>query len=241
MPIFSKNLPSLRQVTACSTRRTIGTGSSLEKAVLLTSSSLTNHTNPNRKDWPAREESFAAYQLLRQNQLKRTWSSRASSRLESHNMFRSVSRMDHAAPRRMPGMTTQAQARSRIANDHYSRHIADGDGASGDRKEEIMEHPQERFRNTVDRMDFEDDQKEEDVTFRTVRETVFGPPETNEEDEKERSRADNDLLKRVTSARPEPAQPSISKKVISPYNSYRNHRTRWAEFRHGMIYGRSSY
>ncbi|EDV35689.1 uncharacterized protein Dana_GF12600 [Drosophila ananassae] len=247
MPIFSKNFPSLRQLTAGSTRRALTTGSSLEQAVLLTTSSLTNNTNPIRKNWPAREESYAAYQLLRQKQLKRTWSSRATSHLEATNMFRSVSRLDHAAPRRMPGMTTHAQARTRLANDNHSRSIADSDGhwrsysdQEHGRGEFEMRNAQDRYQN-MDRMDAEDEQNEQEMTVRSVRETVFGPAESNEDDERERYRADDELLRRVTAVRPEAPQPSISKKVISPYNSYRNHRTRWAEFRHGMIYGRSSY
>lgn len=144
-------------------------------------------------------------------------------------------------------MTTHAQARTRLANDNQSRSAADGDGRwrsyshQEQREGEIeMQHAPKSYQN-MKRMDAEDEQEEQDIVVRSVRETVFGAPESNEEDDKERYRADDELLKRVTAVRPEAPQPSISKKVISPYNSYRNHRTRWAEFRHGMIYGRSSY
>ncbi|XP_068146199.1 uncharacterized protein [Drosophila tropicalis] len=79
---------------------------------------------------------------------------------------------------------------------------------------------------------------EEDL--RTVRETIFGSEDENEQDNLTDCLSD-DLFKRVSAQKLDFKEPVISKKVRSPYSSYVNHRNRWAEFRHSMIYGRASF
>ncbi|EDW74697.1 uncharacterized protein Dwil_GK15767 [Drosophila willistoni] len=79
---------------------------------------------------------------------------------------------------------------------------------------------------------------EEDL--RTVRETIFGSVDEDDEDSLTDCLSD-DLFKRVSAQKIHLKEAVICKKVRSPYSSYVNHRNRWAEFRHSMIYGRASF
>lgn len=177
-----------------------------------------------------REESFAAAQLLRQRQQNRRWSNNYSG-LDSA-MFRPVAKPDEMVPRRNNVVAAQNAARRRNFKSaqvsQYQQRQEEEQRLDGDPEAKAEEH------------DYESD-----LEVRSVRETVFGPPEDNSEEEMDRARAEQELLQRVASASKQterlPDSASISRKVISPYNSYRSHRTRWAEFRHNMIFGRTSY
>lgn len=79
-----------------------------------------------------------------------------------------------------------------------------------------------------------------DVEVQSIRETIFGKQDDDDANNLG-SMCDNDLLKRVTAQHGEAKDNTLSNKVSVPYTSYNNHRNRWAEFRHNMIYGRSSF
>ncbi|KAH8402163.1 hypothetical protein KR009_010250 [Drosophila setifemur] len=245
MPIISKNLPSLRLLARPFLQdhhcKAVVMGSSPGQVALM---SL-------QRDWPSREEAFAAQQLVRQNQQSRSWSNR-DVRVDANDMLSSVTRMDHAAPRRMKVMSAQNAAMRRIGKESSS--FADMDTDVQDHRQ--RKHPSWRSHDGQHNYVEEhsegvraenmqaggDPEAESDLVCRSVRETLFGSPESNEEEERERARSDEELRLRVVAQnRQSPLTSSISSKVISPYNSYRVHRTRWAEFRHGMVYGRSAY
>ncbi|XP_017061289.1 uncharacterized protein LOC108101457 [Drosophila ficusphila] len=235
MPIFARNLPSIRHLAKRSLmdgRRSLTTVSGLEggrKGGVTTSSAW-------KKDWPKREENFAAAQLLRQRQQNRQWSNHIP-HLDSA-MFRPVVLPDDAIPRRNNVVAAQNAAKRRnVLARQASQENRNAMQEQQDREEERLSRELQAQEEEYD--------DESDLEVRSVRETVFGPPEDNDEEDRKRAQADNELLRRVTVTSQQNQdrsnRPSISRKVISPYMSYRSHRTRWAEFRHSMIYGRSSY
>ncbi|XP_039502375.1 uncharacterized protein LOC120458698 [Drosophila santomea] len=232
MPFFVKNLPSIRHLAKRSLiegRRSLTTISGLEKGP----NSAVQNSNPWHKDWPMREESFAAAQLLRQRQQNRRWSNNYSG-LDSA-MFRPVAKPDEIVPRRNNVVAAQNAARRRNFKSAQVPQYEDMQ-----RQEEEQQRPGGEPEAKAEEHDYESD-----LEVRSVRETVFGPPEDNSEEEMDRARAEQELLQRVAIASKQaerlPNSATISRKVISPYNSYRSHRTRWAEFRHCMIFGRTSY
>ncbi|XP_016970154.2 uncharacterized protein LOC108037985 [Drosophila rhopaloa] len=245
MPVFPRNLQSMRHLAKRSLtdgRRSLTTISSgLEKGQPLGIAGPV----PWYKDWPMREESFAAAQLLRQKQQSRQWSNTVSG-LDSA-MFRPVIKPDEIVPRRNNVVAAQNAAKRRNVKSRQLSHYDDTNAYRSQQQNWEAQQQQEEEGEQPGReteAKGEDHDHEEDLEIRSVRETVFGPPEDNAEEERERARADEELLRRVAIASQQyesPNRPSISRKVISPYNSYRSHRTRWAEFRHSMIYGRSSY
>ncbi|EDV59545.1 uncharacterized protein LOC6543123 [Drosophila erecta] len=238
MPFFAKNLPSIRHLAKRSLtegRRSLTTISGLEKG----QNSAVQSSSPWSKDWPVREESYAAVQLLRQRQQNRRWSNNYSG-LDSA-MFRPVAKPDEIVHRRNNVVAAQNAARRR---NYKSAQVPQYDDMRQDqrRQEEgqrLGGEPEAKAEEAVE-PDYESD-----LEVRSVRETVFGPAEDNSEEEMDRARAEQELLQRVAVASRQtdrlPSSASISRKVISPYNSYRSHRTRWAEFRHCMIFGRTSY
>ncbi|KAH8365158.1 hypothetical protein KR084_004230 [Drosophila pseudotakahashii] len=237
MPIFARNLPSIRCLAKRSLiegRRSLTSLSGLEKG----QNSAVQGLGPWSKDWPVREESFAAAQLLRQRQQNRQWSNNYSG-LDSA-MFRPVIKPDDMVPRRNNVVAAQNAAKRRNAKSAQLTHYEPNREARQD-----QQSVEERLDREPEAREAEEHDFESDLEVRSVRETVFGQPEDNEEEERDRARAEQELLQRVTLAssklQERPLSESISRKVISPYNSYRSHRTRWAEFRHSMIYGRTSY
>lgn len=208
--------------------------------------------------WPSREESFKAAQILQQRQPSRSLSNNRRASTLDTGMFRPVALPDQAyvqaLPTRNKVVAAQNAARRRSgrymdASEFQARTMQRSDRMddvmSANRDHEVeMEAESEAQAQQEQRPEMKDEDRdyEAELELRSVRETVFGPPEDNDEDERMRAKADQELLRRVaTTNRLEAPAPSISSKVISPYNSYRSHRTRWAEFRHGMIYGRSSF
>ncbi|XP_017067434.1 uncharacterized protein LOC108105401 [Drosophila eugracilis] len=228
MPLFVRNLPMIRHLARRSLidgRRSLTTILGLEKA--------------QGKDWPVREESFAAVQLLRQRQQHRQWSNNVY-HLDSA-MFRPVVKPDEIGSQRNNVVAAQNAAKRRDAK---LMQLADAH-AREQQQQQQQEDYEEQLGREPEAKD-EDHDYESDLEIRSVREAVFGPPEDNYDEELDRAREAQELLQRVTataSKQEEGLTPrnSISRKVISPYNSYRRHRTRWAEFRHTMIYGRTCY
>ncbi|EDX06163.1 GD10174 [Drosophila simulans] len=226
MPIFAKNLPCIRHLA----KRTLFEGrrwiSGLEKG----QNSAAQNVNPCYNNWPMREESFAAAQQLRQRQQSRRWSNNYSG-LDSA-MFRPVAKPDEVVPRRNNVLAAQNAARR--------RNFKSAQVAQYQQRQEEEQRLGGEPEATAEEHDYESD-----LEVRSVRETVFGSPEDNSEEEMDRARAEQELLQRVADASKQaerlPESATISRKVISPYNSYRSHRTRWAEFRHSMIFGRTSY
>ncbi|XP_033155831.1 uncharacterized protein LOC117138091 [Drosophila mauritiana] len=226
MPIFAKNLPCIRHLA----KRTLIEGrrwiSGLEKG----QNSAAQNVNPCYNNWPMREESFAAAQQLRQRQQSRRWSNNYSG-LDSA-MFRPVAKPDEVVPRRNNVLAAQNAARR--------RNFKSAQVAQYQQRQEEEQRLGGEPEATAEEHDYESD-----LEVRSVRETVFGLPEDNSEEEMDRARAEQELLQRVADASKQaerlPESATISRKVISPYNSYRSHRTRWAEFRHNMIFGRTSY
>ncbi|XP_017004737.2 uncharacterized protein [Drosophila takahashii] len=239
MPIFARNLPSIRSLAKRSLiegRRSLTSISGLEKG----QGGAVQGLGPWSKDWPVREESFAAAQLLRQRQQNRQWSNNYSG-LDSA-MFRPVIKPDDMVPRRNNVVVSQNAAKRRNAKSAQFTHYDDTVAYKAQQNQQAVE---ERLDREPEAREAEEHDYESDLEVRSVRETVFGQPEDNEEEERDRARAEQELLQKVTLAsskmQERPLSESISRKVISPYNSYRSHRTRWAEFRHSMIYGRTSY
>ncbi|XP_016957162.1 uncharacterized protein LOC108029428 [Drosophila biarmipes] len=244
MPIFARNLPSIRHLAKRSLtegRRSLTTISGLEKG----QNSAGQGLAPWSKDWPMREESFAVAQLLRQRQQKRQWSNNYSG-LDSA-MFRPVTKPDDIASRRNNVVAAQNAARRRNVKSVQVPNYDDSEAYRAQQEWEAKQQQQEKLQEQQQEPEAsgEDHDYESDLEVRSVREAVFGQPEDNTEEDEDRARADQELLQRVALAsskqQERPLSASISRKVISPYNSYRSHRTRWAEFRHSMIYGRSSF
>ncbi|KAI8035699.1 uncharacterized protein LOC128256794 [Drosophila gunungcola] len=236
MPVFPRNLQSMRHLAKRSHRPLTTISAGLEKGQ---QGAIGGSWY---KDWPLREESYAAAQLLRQKQQSRQWSNSVS-RLDSA-MFRPVTKPDEFVPRRNNVVAAQNAAKRRNFKSHYNDTDAYRSEQQNWEAKQAMEQQQQDDDGQAKAKAEEDHDYESDLEIRSVRETVFGPPEDNAEEERERALADQELLKRVvvaTKPYDDPNRASISRKVISPYNSYRSHRNRWAEFRHSMIFGRSSY
>nr|XP_016943054.1 uncharacterized protein LOC108019674 [Drosophila suzukii] len=246
MPIFARNLPSIRHMAKRSLiegRRSLTAISGLEKG----QNSAGQVLAPWNKDWPTREEGFAVAQLLRQRQQKRQWSNNYSG-LDSA-MFRPVTKPDDLANRRNNVVVAQNAARRRKVKSTKVPNYDDSEAYRAQQEWEAQQ--QEQMQEQMQEQQKEPEAKdgdhdyESDLEVRSVREAVFGQPEDNTEEDEDRARADQELLQRVALAsskqQERPLSASISRKVISPYNSYRSHRTRWAEFRHSMIYGRTSF
>ncbi|XP_020800629.1 uncharacterized protein LOC110177974 [Drosophila serrata] len=239
MPMLLRNLPMMRQM------RMLATKSRLEK----------NNAIPKAKswkqDWPVREENFAAVQIHQQKQPVRSMSHRPISMVDM-GAFRPVTLPDQAYA---PGLTNRnnmaaaqnaSKGRTIRAQEQMERRM-DYQGRRQDtmNADEAEFDPQQQDYGMERRPDMrlgEDQDFDSDLEVRSVREAVFGTQDDSDEDEKLRAQADAELLRRVTAQKvDEPPTQTISRKVIQPYMSYRNHRTRWAEFRHSMIYGRSSF
>ncbi|KAH8277831.1 hypothetical protein KR018_008105 [Drosophila ironensis] len=251
MPVFSKNLQSLRQIRKGNLldqpRRAISNGCSLEQVVKRSASFAAP------KEWSTREELRASANLqpLWLSQQNRSLSGRASSRIGSSEIFRSVSRLDHAAPRHSPVVSTQDQACDRFEKDLHSNAMIEAAiprqpvlrywKASGRRQGQMPESAWNS--TTAEKAEAPDAEVKDETEYlcQTVRESVFGAPEDDKEEARERDKADADLLMRVSALRKNDGNGAVSNKVLSPYNSYRSHCNRWAEFRRGMIYGRSTF
>ncbi|KAH8284917.1 hypothetical protein KR054_002835 [Drosophila jambulina] len=251
MPMLPKSLPVVRQIRMLATRTRLEQGSHHTNNAFLQAGSW-------YQEWPKREENFAAAQIHRQKQPIRTVSNRPVS-LVDLGTFRPVTMPDQAYVPALPNRNNMAAAQNNSkgrtirASEQMERRMdyvqrrrgmmmdADRDEAETDTDDQMSQQEHKMDRRPEMRMDAEQD-LESDMEVRSVREAVFGPPDDNDEDARLRAEADADLLRRVTAQKVEESpSPTISRKVIQPYISYRNHRTRWAEFRHSMIYGRSAF
>ncbi|KAH8301764.1 uncharacterized protein [Drosophila kikkawai] len=249
MPLLSKNLPMIRQMRTLAIKARLEQGQHTNSAILKAKSWC--------QDWPAREENYAAAQLQRQKQPIRTLSNRSPSQLDL-GMFRPVSMPDQAYVPALPNRNTTVAAQNArrgraVRADHMDRRMDMSDYRqemmAADRVDEAEADPEAELSQQEHRMERRPEMRtdpdhdfESDLEVRSVREAVFGMPDDSEEDDRLRAQADTELLRRVAAQKvKEPPTPPISRKVIQPYASYRNHRTRWAEFRHSMIYGRSIF
>ncbi|KAH8355170.1 hypothetical protein KR093_007550, partial [Drosophila rubida] len=191
--------------------------------------------------WPQREETFAAIQLMRQN---RSWDNvRKFGSAINHCM--SLARRG-ATPRRNNILTAKNASAKRIAmlrsestrKRASSNYLRDRAGAveAVPRESSSLASPQDEQQQKE-----EGEQKDSDfMDVRSVRDTVFGIPETNEDEQEQQREEDADLLRRISQQRFSPKS-KLSRKVIAPYQTYKSHRNCWAEFRHRLVYGGSSY
>ncbi|KAH8254428.1 hypothetical protein KR032_010113 [Drosophila birchii] len=242
MPMLSRNLPMMRQMRMLATKATVERGQ--------------HTTSPMQKthgQWPMREENFAVAQLRQQKQPIRNLSNRPVS-LVDMGAFRPVTMPDQAyVPalnhrHNLAAAQNASKGRTIRADEQMDRRmeyrgIRQQERRDADRYEAETDAQFAQENLKVDAKADEEHDFETDLEVRSVREAVFGPPDDSDEDNRLRAQADAELLRRVTAQKVirQASFPPISRKVIQPYNSYRNHRTRWAEFRHGMIYGRNSF
>ncbi|XP_034476806.1 uncharacterized protein LOC117783499 [Drosophila innubila] len=192
--------------------------------------------------WPQREETFAAIQLMQQN---RSWNNvKKFGSAVGHSM--STARRG-ITPRRNNILTAKSASAKRLA---MLRDFSQKKTKAESRKKAAVDRFQ-LMESTSKKAsakrgyynDEQDEDKNEDdvIRTRTIRDAVFGVPESNDEERKHQLEADEDLLKRVSRQRPFNSLSNLSRKVIAPYQTYKSHRNCWAEFRHRLVYGGSSY
>ncbi|KAL7738141.1 hypothetical protein ACLKA6_006484 [Drosophila palustris] len=195
-----------------------------------------------RRAWPQREETFAAVQLMKQN---RSWNNvKKFGSAINHNMstgHRGIT------PRRNNILTAKsASVKQFMMLRQDSPKKQSRKRAAVDRIQVIESIPKETSarRSHSYQEDEEEDENKEDTEImevRSVRDVVFGIPESNEDERNQQRDADEDLLKRISRQKPFHLGANLSKKVIAPYQTYKSHRNCWAEFRHRLVYGGSSY
>ncbi|XP_062131388.1 uncharacterized protein LOC133842351 [Drosophila sulfurigaster albostrigata] len=201
-----------------------------------------HHKLNNRRVWPQREETYAAIQLMRQN---RSWDNvRKFGSAINHSM--SMARRG-ATPRRNNILTAKNASAKRVAMLRgdavkkrgpvaMTKHVHNrAEVANSLPKEASMKKPQSEKRKKKEEKDDGDF-----MDVRSVRETLFGIPETNEDDQEKQREDDAELLRRVSKQSFTPGS-KLSRKVIAPYQTYKSHRNCWAEFRHRLVFGGSSY
>ncbi|KAH8299308.1 hypothetical protein KR044_000301 [Drosophila immigrans] len=201
-----------------------------------------HHKLTNRRVWPQREEAFAAIQLMRQN---RSW---VNVRKYSNSISHTMSMVRRGAtPRRNNILTAKNASAKRNAMQQSDPAKKRGPVAMTKyvhNRAEVTEAPP-RDETTIESPRAEQHKKEEEsendfMEVRSVRDTVFGIPETNEDDQEKQRADDAELLSRISRQRFS-SQSKLSRKVIAPYQTYKSHRNCWAEFRHRLVYGGSSY
>lgn len=210
--------------------------------------------------WPQREESYAATQLSKQSRNWRIVRKYGNNNFSSNNM---VQTRRGFLPRRNNIIAAKNAKRNVLKEEILSRlmdkeseqddtnmgivtspgyrhqkqrayHQISNDSQQNQRQDKEEHYPEQSQKRKHQR---EKAALDEDYQPRDVRDVVFGVQDNNEDDLKIQREADNDLLDRVFKTRPKSNDPSISKRVIAPYLTYKSHRNSWAEFRHRMIYG----
>ncbi|KAH8245891.1 hypothetical protein KR038_010966 [Drosophila bunnanda] len=246
MPLLLKNLPMMRHMRRLASKAPLERGHRTNTAIPKARSW--------KQDWPVREGNFGTAQIRRHKQHIRTLTNRPVSMVD-FGAFRPVTlpeqvyapgqthRNNMAAALNASSIRAQEQMDRRM--DYRGRRqemYKDRNNEAATAPEAHLSRQDLRKERRPEMRAGEDQDMESDLEVRSVREAVFGPPDDSDEDDRLRAQADAELLRRVTAQKAaEPNVPTISRKVIQPYMSYRNHRTRWAEFRHSMIYGRSSF
>ncbi|XP_034653955.1 uncharacterized protein LOC117892075 [Drosophila subobscura] len=237
MPSLLKTLPamcsSLRPALG-QCLRSYSVESSLHSAVI--NRAMLN-LGAGTRQWPLREDWFAARQLMLQKQN------------QNPNLHRSQSRCWSNSSRRMGQATRRRRRQFGVSQDLPANAVAEMDTeVRSDAHKGTQEYShQEQGRRAHDLVgqNYEMEAPYDDQRVGTVREVIFGHQQDDheDEDELERRRYSEELRRRVSAQKLEYSTPQkeISRKVICPYPSYMSHRSRWAEFRHAMIYGRPSF
>ncbi|XP_022222678.1 uncharacterized protein LOC111074260 [Drosophila obscura] len=214
------------------------------------------------RQWPKREDWFAARQIMVQKQNQnlnqnRYWSN-SSINLDKPTRRR---RRQFGGSQDLPAHTigefdTEVRAHKREQHRQaagWMEEVDRNEQAEDDwmARASAAEQHEQRFSNQDRRAQalvaerYEMEGANDDQRVGTVREVVFGQKQDDieDEDELERKQYSDELFRRVSAQRTDYNTPrkAISRKVICPYPSYSSHRSRWAEFRHAMIYGRTTF
>lgn len=218
-----------------------------------------------QREWPQREESFAAAQLSKQSrnwrtvrkygkinmisnnvdQTRRGFLPRRNNIIAAKNAKRNVLK-EEILSKLMDRDTDPEQNETKkwnmdIANNQAYRKQRQRAfrQISNDSQQNHRQYEEEHYPEQSQKRQHQREKAalDEDYQPRDVRDVVFGVQDNNEEDLKIQREADNDLLNRVFKTRPKTNDAPISKRVIAPYLTYKSHRNSWAEFRHRMIYG----
>ncbi|EDW31599.1 GL10876 [Drosophila persimilis] len=197
------------------------------------------------RQWPEREDWFAARQLMLQNQIQ----NQNQNRYWSHSSGRQGLDQTRSRRRRSQDLSahTIGDLDTEVAAHKREQHRQASDGMESTPEDERRYYPdQDRKAQALVEESYEMQAPYDDQRVGTVREVIFRQQQDDkdDEDELERRRNSEELRRQVSAQRNEyntPRGGGISRKVISPYPSYTSHRTRWAEFRHAMIYGRTAF
>ncbi|SPP73718.1 uncharacterized protein LOC117582330 [Drosophila guanche] len=241
MPTLLKRLPamcsSLRPALGLRLR-SYSVESSLHSAVI--NRAMLN-LGAGTRQWPLREDWFAARQIMLQKQN------------QTPNLHCSQSRCWSNSSRRLGQATRRRRRQFGVSQDLPAYAVAEmdsevqSDAHKGQPHRQAADWTQEQERSAHDlaAQNYEMDAPYDDQRVGTVREVIFGQQQDDheDEDELERRRYSEELRRRVSAQKIDYSTPQkeISRKVICPYPSYMSHRSRWAEFRHAMIYGRASF
>ncbi|XP_033251605.1 uncharacterized protein LOC117190659 isoform X3 [Drosophila miranda] len=188
------------------------------------------------RQWPEREDWFAARQLMLQNQNQNRYWSHSSGR-QGLDQTRSWRRRSQDLRAHTIGdLDTKVGAHKREQLRQASS------GTESTPEDERRYYPdQDRKAQALVEERYEMQAPHDEQRVGTVREVIFRQRQDDKEDEDEleRRRNSKELRRQVSAQRNK--YNVISRKVICPYPSYTSHCTRWAEFRHAMIYGRTAF